>query len=157
MPPSLFTRAFFCVPVLTSCSCVFENTESGAFTIDYVLSHDDGYTWGERGRLYTPAGAPAKVAGAPQVYNVGGVGGTLVASFMTNEGDDVPQVDGSQMKVVTSSDGARTWSNASASATVVGATGSHWPGLFGTDPTHFLALYSLDGLGAVGQLYELVG
>ncbi|KAJ9139363.1 Glycoside hydrolase family 93 protein [Pleurostoma richardsiae] len=130
--------------------CVFENTENGYFTVDYVLSHDDGYSWGERARLYTPCGADSgKIAGARQVYNVWG---TLVASFMTN--DDVSLVnnyDGAQMKVVTSVDGAKTWS-----ASVVMGESAHWPGLFNRDPTHFLVLYSSDDLGAVSQLYQLV-
>ncbi|KAI0140207.1 glycoside hydrolase family 93 protein [Xylariaceae sp. FL1272] len=126
---------------------VFENTETGSFTVDYVLSHDDGYTWGQRGRLYTPRNGG--MAGAPQVYNVGG---TLVASFMTNE--DVPglnDLDGGQMKVITSTDGGNTWSG----SVVTGETGSHWPGLLTRDATHFLALYSRSGLGAVSQLYQL--
>ncbi|KAI1263730.1 glycoside hydrolase family 93 protein [Xylariaceae sp. FL1019] len=126
---------------------VFENTETGSFTVDYVLSHDDGYTWGQRGRLYTPRNGG--VAGAPQISNVGG---TLVASFMTNE--DVPgldDLDGGQMKVITSADGGQTWSG----SVVTGDTGSHWPGLLTRDATHFLALYSRDGLGGVSQLYQL--
>ncbi|KAI1778581.1 hypothetical protein F4818DRAFT_438740 [Hypoxylon cercidicola] len=122
-------------------SAVFENTESGPFSVDYVLSHDDGLSWGARGRLYTARGG--KLAGAPQVYNVGG---TLVASFMTDEdegADGTSGYDGTQMKVVASVDGGRTWSAA------------YWPGVFNRDPTHFLALYSKDRLGAVSQLYEL--
>ena len=128
-------------------SAVFENTETGIFTVDYVLSHDDGYSWGERGRLYTAGNGG--IAGAPQVYNVWG---TLVASFMTNE--DVAGTngyDGAQMKVISSTDGAKTWSG----GVVTGEAASHWPGLFNRDPTHFLALYSKDGSGLVTQLYEL--
>lgn len=130
------------------CSCVFENTyNSPSFNVDYVISHDDGYTWGERGRLYTARNG--KLSGAPQVYNVWG---TLVASFMTNEDvDNGHGYDGAQMKVITSTDGARTWSG----SVVTGEAASHWPGIFNRDPTHFLALYSRDGLGAVSQLYEL--
>lgn len=71
-----------------SCGAVFENTESGPFSVDYVISHDDGMSWGERGRLYTARSG--KLAGAPQVYNVWG---TLVASFMTNE--DIDGTNGS--------------------------------------------------------------
>ncbi|RFU74914.1 glycoside hydrolase family 93 [Trichoderma arundinaceum] len=128
---------------------VFENTESGPFTIDYVLSHDDGNSWGQRARIYTPRNGAN--AGAPQVVNVGG---TLVTSFMTNEdvaGSGGNGIDGAQMKVVTSTDGGRTWGG----STVTGDAGSHWPGLFTIDQTHFLALYSRDGLGAVSQSYQL--
>ncbi|KAL6806270.1 glycoside hydrolase family 93 protein [Trichoderma sp. SZMC 28013] len=129
---------------------VFENTESGPFSIDYVLSHDDGNSWGQRARLYTARNG--KNAGAPQVVNVGG---TLVTSFMTNEdvaGTGGNGIDGAQMKVVTSTDGGSTWSG----TTITGDAGSHWPGLYTLDQTHFLALYTKDGLGAVSQDYQLV-
>ncbi|KAK3317122.1 glycoside hydrolase family 93 protein [Cercophora scortea] len=131
--------------------CVFENTESGPFSVDRVMSHDDGYTWGERARVYTAANG--KNAGAPQVYNVGG---TIVTSFMTNEAVNVAQLDGAQMKVVTSVDGGRRWSSDGGDATVTAETGSHWPGLYTLSSTTFLALYSKDGLGAVSQMYSLV-
>ncbi|KKP02561.1 hypothetical protein THAR02_05332 [Trichoderma harzianum] len=129
---------------------VFENTESGPFSIDYVLSHDDGNSWGQRARLYTARNG--KNAGAPQVVNVGG---TLVTSFMTNEdvaGTGGNGIDGAQMKVVTSTDGGSTWSG----TTITGDAGSHWPGLYTVDQTHFLALYTKDGLGAVSQEYQLI-
>ncbi|UKZ76834.1 hypothetical protein TrVFT333_004549 [Trichoderma virens FT-333] len=129
---------------------VFENTESGPFSIDYVLSHDDGNSWGERARLYTAHNGAN--AGAPQVVNVGG---TLVTSFMTNEdvaGTGGNGIDGAQMKVVTSTDGGSTWSG----TTVTGDARSHWPGLFTLDQNHFLALYTKDGLGAVSQDYQIV-
>ncbi|KAM0482549.1 hypothetical protein ACHAPX_003068 [Trichoderma viride] len=129
---------------------VFENTESGPFSIDYVLSHDDGNSWGQRARLYTAKNG--KNAGAPQVINVGG---TLVTSFMTNEdvaGGGGNGIDGAQMKVVTSTNKGSTWGP----TTVTGAAGSHWPGLYTLDQTHFLALYTKDGLGAVSQDYQLV-
>lgn len=133
---------------LIRASCVFENTVDGRFNVDYVLSHDDGYTWGERGRLYTAKNA--KESGAPQVYNVWG---TLVASFMTNEDVDNGQgYNFAQMKVITSVDGGKTWG----ASVVTGEAPAHWPGLFNRDATHFLALYARDGLGAVSQLYELV-
>ncbi|KAI8951942.1 glycoside hydrolase family 93 protein [Xylaria longipes] len=125
---------------------VFENTESGGFSIDYVLSHDDGKSWGERGRLYTAANGGQAIA--PQICNVGG---TLVASFMTDESVGATGADGAQMKVITSTTGGKTWG----AGVVTGEVASHWPGLFARDSTHFLALYSKDGLGAVSQLYQL--
>lgn len=81
------------------------------------------------------------------------VGGVLVASFMTNENAATSRLDGGQMKVVTSTDGGVSWST---DAAVTGDVGSHWPGLFSLNSTHFLALYSKDGLGVVSQIYELV-
>ncbi|KAF5518364.1 hypothetical protein CGCA056_v010873 [Colletotrichum aenigma] len=127
---------------------VFEHTREGRFNVDYVLSHDDGYSWGERGSLYTAR--DGKLSGAPQVYNVWG---TLVASFMTNEDVDVGKgYNNGQMKVITSTDQGKTWST----SVVTGEAEAHWPGVFNLDPTHFLALYSREGLGLVSQKYELV-
>ncbi|KAI0877228.1 glycoside hydrolase family 93 protein [Hypoxylon argillaceum] len=125
---------------------VFENTESGFFSIDYVRSHDDGKTWGERTRLYTASNGGQAIA--PQIINVGG---TLVVSFNTDESIGATGADGGQMKVVTSTNNGSTWS----SSVVTGQVASHWPGLFAEDSTHFLALYSRNGLGAVSQLYQL--
>ncbi|KAI0904661.1 glycoside hydrolase family 93 protein [Ustulina deusta] len=125
---------------------VFENTESGFFSVDYVLSHNDGRSWGQRGRLYTAANNGQAIA--PQICNVGG---TLVVSFMTDESVGSTGADGAQMKVVTSTTRGATWS----SAVVTGEVASHWPGLFTRDSTHFLALYSRDGLGAVSQVYHV--
>jgi hypothetical protein len=136
--------------ILLKISAVFENTESGPFSIDYVLSHDDGNSWGQRTRLYTAKNGLN--AGAPQVVNVGG---TLVTSFMTNEdveGTGGNGIDGAQMKVVTSTNQGQTWGP----TTITGNTGSHWPGLYTLDQTHFLALYSFNGVGAVSQDYQLV-
>ncbi|KAK1831966.1 glycoside hydrolase [Podospora conica] len=139
--------------------CVFEGTELGPFSVMSVTSRDDGRTWGERARVYVAGGG--RHAGAPQVHNVGGA---LVVSFMTNEGTvDVGQLDGGQMKVVTSVDGGRTWSSGggradgtSNGATVTADIGAHWPGMYTLDDEHFLALYSKDGIGAVSQVYRLV-
>ena len=138
----------------TTNSAVFEETELGParFAVSRVISRDDGYTWGERARVYTASGA-GKTAGAPQVTNVGG---RLVTSFMTNEGSGTPELDGGEMKVVTSVDGGRTWSSTSGGGLVTGEKGSHWPGMYSLDGQHFLALYSRDGWGAVSHLYRLV-
>ncbi|PNY23700.1 Uncharacterized protein TCAP_06358 [Tolypocladium capitatum] len=126
--------------------CVFENTEIGHFSIDYVLSHDDGFNWGSRTRLYTAANG--RDAGAPDVINVGG---QLVASFMTNENSNTPSLDGGQMKVVVSNNGGSSWSG----PTVTGDVGSHWGGLYSIDSSQFLALYSFDRAGLVSQKYHL--
>lgn len=124
-------------------SCVFENTQSGRFTIDSVVSHDDGFTWGSRRTVYAPPNN--RNAGAPQVVNVGG---RLVASFMEK---DTTNVDGGEMKVVVSTDGGQTWGG----PTVTGSQGSHWPGLFSISSSEFLALYSINGKGLVSQKYQV--
>ena len=128
---------------------VFENTENGeGFSVDSVTSSDDGATWGNRQRVYTAA--DGHTAGAPQAYNVWG---TLVVSFMTDEDHaDLSSYNGGDMKVITSTDGAATWSD----SFVTGPAPAHWPGLFNLDENHFLALYSTDtGYGAVSQKVQL--
>ncbi|KAH8167751.1 hypothetical protein CIB48_g545 [Xylaria polymorpha] len=136
-------------PIDGNCNliAVFENTESGFFSINYVISHDDGRSWGQRTRLYTAANGGQAIA--PQVINVGG---TLVASFMTDESIGATGADGSQMKVVTSTNGGQSWGR----SVVTGDVASHWAGLFTRDSSTFLALYSKDGLGAVSQINQLV-
>lgn len=102
---------------------------------------------GERGSLYTAHNG--KITGEPQVYKVWG---TLVASLMTNEDvDNGHGYDFADMKVITSVDGGETWGG----SVVMGPAQAHWPGLFNRDPTHFLALYPREGVGAVSQLYKL--
>ncbi|KAH9901781.1 glycoside hydrolase family 93 protein [Xylariomycetidae sp. FL2044] len=64
---------------------VFEVGRSGAFDVEYVLSYDDGATWGHRGVVYKPA---RNNAGAPQIATIGGGGGdgnNLAVVFMTDE------------------------------------------------------------------------
>lgn len=112
-----------------------------------MISHDDGRSWGQRTRLYTAANGGQAIA--PQVINVGG---TLVASFMTDESIGATGADGSQMKVVTSTNGGQSWGR----SVVTGDVASHWAGLFTRDSSTFLALYSKDGLGAVSQINQLV-
>ena len=126
---------------------MFENTQDGYFSIDYVLSHDDGNSWGERGRVYTAANG--NDAGAPQVVNVGG---TIVVDFMTNEdGGGAPRsIDGGDMKTVTSTDGGRTYSG----PTTIGSVGSHWPGMLDLDGNRFLAFWTQDGQGLVSQIWN---
>lgn len=130
-------------------SCVFETTEDGPYSIKYVRSQDDGFTWNSRTPLYTANNGAD--AGAPQIINLEG---TLVADFMTNEdGGTIPGVaDGGEMKVITSGDGGQTWSESS----ITGSNGSHWPGLYAfPNSTSFLALYSHDDVGLVTESYSL--
>lgn len=64
-----FGKGLWCWSSLgTNClprSAVYENTEDGRFSVNYALSHDDGYTWEmQRTRLYTARNG--KICGAPQ-------------------------------------------------------------------------------------------
>lgn len=101
---------------------VFESEQNGLFAVDSIRSRDDGQTWGDRRRVYTPTGTNNN-AGAPQVVNVGG---TLVVSFMTDEDTQLHRwIEGSSAKVVVSTDGGRNWGN----SIIVGAVQSNWPGM----------------------------
>ena len=128
-------------------SCVFENTQNGPLSVDYVLSPDDGMTWGNRGNVYTAANGME--AGSPQVVTVGG---TVVASFMTNEdGGSSSGVDGGDMQTVGSTNGGTAWSG----PTVVSPVGSHWGGMLAESDTTFFTLVAQDGPGLVSELWSV--
>lgn len=109
---------------------VFETEKNGSlFHIEAVTSSDGGATWSEdRIIVYQPT-VEGATAAAPQVVNVGG---TLVASFQTDE-DAVGSV---AAKVVTSGDGGQTWGN---KITFLEAV-SQWAGLVSLNETHLLGL-----------------
>lgn len=117
---------------------VFETEANGLFTINAITSADDGATWGNRHNVYTPTGTNTN-AGAPQVINVGG---TLVASFVTDE--DTGTIDDTDTKLVTSGDGGNTWGNKITFSPLV----STWGGLTTLDDSSFLALADHDGARA---------
>jgi hypothetical protein len=126
---------------------VFESTENGRFSINSVTSSDDGKTWGDRKRVYTPTGN-GNNAGAPQVIKVSG---TLVVSFMTDEDTQKGHwVEGAGGKLVTSVDGGSTWEN----KIQVFAPQANWPGMVGLDGSSFL--YMSDASGAKSQKVALV-
>lgn len=145
----------YLILTLLFCSCVFENTEDGPFSIRYVLSYDDGSTWDESTRaiLYDPTDS-VSTAQAPSVVNVGG--GTLVAGFITNEdtpSDTDGDADGGTFKVVTAlSTDVTTWGGKTSIS-----TGAHWPGLysFGDDSSDFLALYGSNTVGVATREYTV--
>ena len=126
---------------------MFENTLNGPLHVDYVLSSDDGLTWGSRGTVYTAASG--SVAGSPQVVTVGG---TVVVSFMTNEdGGTAGAVDGGEMKTVGSTDGGLTYSG----PTTVGPLGSHWGGMLPVGSDSFMILVNENGPGMISQLWNV--
>jgi hypothetical protein len=121
---------------------VFESTENGRFSINSVTSSDDGKTWGDRKRVYTPTGN-GNNAGAPQVINVGG---TLVVSFMTDEDTQKGHwIDGAGGKLIMSADGGSTWEE----KIQVFAPQANWPGMVVLDSSSFL--YMSDASGAKSQ------
>ncbi|EED14645.1 conserved hypothetical protein [Talaromyces stipitatus ATCC 10500] len=120
---------------------IFESeTNGGKFSVHSVTSSDDGKTWGNRKTVYAPSGFNAQ---APQITNVGG---TLVASFQTDEDGG----SGEAIKILTSGDGGATWGN---KLTTFPAT-SNWAGLLTlNDNASFLSL--ADHSGAKAQKVTL--
>uniref|UniRef100_A0A093UZ17 Sialidase-1 n=1 Tax=Talaromyces marneffei PM1 TaxID=1077442 RepID=A0A093UZ17_TALMA len=120
---------------------VFESeTNGGKFSIHSITSSDDGATWGNRQTVYAPAGSNAQ---APQVIKVGG---TLVASFQTDEDGG----SGEAIKILTSGNGGVTWGN---KLTTFPAA-SNWAGLLAlNDGVSFLSL--ADHAGAKSQKITL--
>ncbi|KAK3673783.1 hypothetical protein LTR78_006337 [Recurvomyces mirabilis] len=102
---------------------IFESDDTvntNLFTVHSVTSTDDGFSWSNRQLVYTPNGTRTN-AGAPQVVNVGG---TLVASFMTDEDTQAQHwADDAASKLLTSEDGGATWSN----KLEVFPPSSYWP------------------------------
>ncbi|KAK3076057.1 hypothetical protein LTR53_000102 [Teratosphaeriaceae sp. CCFEE 6253] len=125
---------------------VFESEQDGLFTVNSITSFDDGKTWGNRQRVYTPTGTNNN-AGAPQIVTVGG---TLCVSFMTDE--DTQQhhwIIGADDKIITSGDGGATWGN---KITVFGVQ-SNWPAMLSLDRNSLL--YMADFRGPKAQKINL--
>ncbi|KFZ25216.1 hypothetical protein V502_00307 [Pseudogymnoascus sp. VKM F-4520 (FW-2644)] len=102
------------------------------FTVMAVSSSDDGASWENRRTVYTPTGS-LNNARAPQIINVGG---TLVASFMTDEDTSAHNwTTGADVKVATSTDGI----NWGSKVTVFGVQ-TNWAGMLAVDDTRFLVL-----------------
>ncbi|KAK0773651.1 hypothetical protein LTR91_025469 [Friedmanniomyces endolithicus] len=130
----------------SSLLAVFESEQDGLFTVNSITSFDDGKTWGNRQRVYTPTGTNNN-AGAPQIVTVGG---TLCVSFMTDE--DTQQhhwIIGADDKIITSGDGGATWGN---KITVFGVQ-SNWPAMLSLDRKSLL--YMADFRGPKAQKINL--
>lgn len=121
---------------------VFESEQNSLFTVNSITSSDDGVTWGNRQRVYTPTGTDNN-AGAPQVVNVGG---TLCVSFMTDEDtQEHSWINGAGAKLITSGDGGSTWGN----KIEVFQPQANWPGMVDLDGCSLL--YMADYNGAKSQ------
>ena len=125
---------------------VFETETTGIFTVMSITSADDGKTWSSARSLVYSATGNSNSAGAPQIINVGG---TLIVSFMTNEDANLgtsggPYTSHTEAKLVSSSDGGKTWGNKLTTAPEQSA----WPGLVVIDQKSFLALADHGGAKA---------
>ncbi|KAI9848418.1 MAG: hypothetical protein M1837_000213 [Sclerophora amabilis] len=123
---------------------VFERGQR-SFTVDAVISADDGASWSSPQLVYKTSGLGRKNAAAPQVLNVDG---TLYVSFATDEDSgtrDWPNL--ASVKLVQSQgfgDGCQIngWGN----KVTVNGPSSYWAGVVGLkDPKKFLVLYEQAG------------
>ncbi|KAI0023385.1 Sialidase [Xylariomycetidae sp. FL0641] len=113
------------------------------FSVEYVLSYDDGATWGHRGVVYVP-GRAGRNAGSPQIASA--AGGRLAVVFQTDEDVDQPDWPGrAEVKVLFSAGlhgGQLDWSRPPLR---VGGVSSMWPGVFMTAADEVLAVYEHRG------------
>ncbi|KAI1766143.1 glycoside hydrolase family 93 protein [Hypoxylon sp. FL1150] len=106
--------------------------------LDYVVSYDDGTSWGNRSGIYDPKGKD-KSAGAPQIANVGD---SIVVVFMTDE--DTEHVDWPRKAATKAlfSDGLRNgtlrWTN---TPLVIDESPSWWPGVTEIGANKAMAVY----------------
>ena len=122
---------------------VFEPTEgSGRFSINSIISPDDGLTWSNQQRVYTAP--PDRNAGAPQIVNVGG---TLVVNFITDKNSTTSDADYTRRtsaKVMLSCDHGFTWGG----KLTIGEAISVWPGLVQLDESNLLMMFDREGVVA---------
>ncbi|KAH8689386.1 Sialidase [Talaromyces proteolyticus] len=124
---------------------VFESVPAGGnFAIHSVTSSDGGKTWGNRQTVYAPPNGFN--AQAPQVVNVGG---TLVASFQTDEDLSSSDQQNEAGKIVTSGDGGATWGNKLTYSQAV----SNWGGLLTLDSSSLFGM--IDHSGSKAQKITL--
>lgn len=124
---------------------VFETTRYGPFSVEALISYDDGATWHNRQEVFRPK--PHRNAGSPQVTAF--ADGSLAVVFMTDEdSSQVQWVKHAAIKVVFGSpprDGRIQWS---APITVAPAS-SFWPGIMAVD--HYTALVTYDHGGPLAK------
>lgn len=124
---------------------VFETTRYGPFSLEALISYDDGATWAYRHEIYRPR--PGRNAGSPQIASF--ADGSMVVAFMTDE--DAPQVDwvrNAAIKVVFAGpprNGQIHWGSSS----VISPASSFWPGVMALN--HHTALVTYDRGGPLAR------
>ncbi|KAK3377366.1 glycoside hydrolase family 93 protein [Lasiosphaeria ovina] len=121
---------------------VLETTRRGTFSIECVVSYDDGATFGSRQTVY--AASPGRNAGAPQIASF--PDGTLAVVFMTDERvegvPDWPRKAGiSAVFGAPPRDGNIKWGRQQ----IVSEMGGSWPGVARVGDGAVLAAYEHNG------------
>ncbi|KAJ5490673.1 Neuraminidase [Penicillium expansum] len=120
---------------------VFETTRYGPFSVEALLSYDDGATWGWRHEVFRPR--QGHNAGSPQIASF--ADGSMATIFMTDEDSNhVEWVKNASIKVVFASqpvEGRVQWS----SPTLISPASSFWPGIMALDRHNVLATYDRGG------------
>ncbi|KAI0414260.1 Sialidase [Xylaria grammica] len=123
---------------------VFETTRRRPhFSLEYVVSYDDGQSWGDRGVVYVPRGQNRN-AGSPQIAAC--KGGKLAVVFMTDE--DVEEKSWPRNAAVKAvfadglNGGRVSWSE---HPVLVHAAPAHWPGVLCTAENEVMAVYEQHG------------
>ncbi|KAI1173807.1 glycoside hydrolase family 93 protein [Nemania sp. FL0916] len=127
---------------------VFETTRQHPhFSLEYVVSYDEGQSWGYRGRVYSPhsrPNSPARDAGSPQIAAC--KGGKMAVVFMTDEDVEQPKWPRNAAVKAVFADGLVAgrigWSE---HATLVSTAPAHWPGVLCTDEQEVMAVYEVGG------------
>jgi hypothetical protein len=130
---------------------VFETNGSGLFSVESVVSYDDGATWGQRATVHV---APSqRNAGAPQVASF--ADGSLVATFMTDE--DLAATDWANAASVKVSyaPGLKAGAMAWQAPTVLGAANSYWPGILRVSDGRLLGCF--DNGGGKARAIDRIG
>lgn len=124
---------------------VFETTTYGPFSVEALISYDDGTTWQHRHEVFRPR--KGHNAGSPQISSF--ADGSLVAVFMTD--DESPRVEWvkhAAIKVVFAGppqNGKIHWS----APQLVAPASSFWPGVMALD--HHTALVTYDHGGPLAK------
>ncbi|KAJ5638777.1 Neuraminidase [Penicillium herquei] len=124
---------------------VIETTRYGKFSVEALISYDDGASWHGRHEVFRPK--PGHNAGSPQIASF--ADGSMVAVFMTDE--DSPQVDWvkhASIKAVFAGppqNGQIRWS----APTIISPASSFWPGVMAID--HHTALVTYDRGGPLAK------
>lgn len=131
---------------------VFETTRRGTFSVEAVVSYDDGENWGHRQVVFqTQKGANA---GAPQIesFDNGGLATIFMTDMDTDDGRKWPQK--ASVKAVFGGplvDGKIEWSEPQ----IACPRPSFWPGIFRLDGTRLMVVCE-HGNGIQGRILEWV-